>query len=170
MVRVQIACINSNSKSFEIAVIVLCLMAEGHSDSSLSLGSSCTLNKPMKQLPSPLCLEVFLPQDSVGRWGVLPELQRSRRHCAMAGVRAHQKLVRVLDAAPPHLRSESSFFSCSILDKVSRTPLTPPPPCTSKIVPSLLPGDPLILHTWSRAGKDLMYFPVLYYVRAGLIL
>lgn len=63
------------------------------------------------------------------------------------------------------------IFPCPILDKISRTSWlslslsTPPPPWTSKIVTGLLPGKPLILHTWSKAGKDLTYWMVRFAVR-----
>ena len=56
------------------------------------------------------------------------------------------------------------IFPCPILDKISRTSWlslsTPPPSWTSKIVTGLLPGKPLILHTWSKAGQDLTHWMV----------
>ena len=52
---------HSHPKGFEIVMIILCLMAEGHSDFSLLQGSNSPLNTAVKELPSCPCLELFYP-------------------------------------------------------------------------------------------------------------
>lgn len=100
---------------------------------------------------------IFILQNITAWYRVLPGPQRNRYHCAGARVRAHWNLPVYLMLPCPILGLNYLIFPCSILNRISRTSRTPPPPCTSKIVTGLLPGNPLILQTWSRAGKDLTH-------------
>lgn len=58
-------------KGFEIAMIILCLIAEGYSDSSFLQGSNDWMNAPVKELPSPPCLKLFYPTGPCGGVGSL---------------------------------------------------------------------------------------------------
>lgn len=113
------------------------------------------LNVPGRQAPCPTCLEFFIPQDiAASRESYLghSELRVVAQGPEVEPIR-NSPMSSMLPR--PTLGMNSPILSCSILDKVSRTSLTPPPPGTSKTVTGLLPGNLLMLHAWSRAGRDL---------------
>lgn len=97
----------SNLKGFEIAVIVLCLMAQGPSESSWFPGSYTPLNTLWK---NSLCAWKFDLTGQCRLVGVPPGPQQSRCHCSGARGIAHRKLANVFDPAMCQTQKTEFFY------------------------------------------------------------